>query len=86
VDAVINDNTVNAEFAADNDEVRFVEGEGVAAESDGDAPPYLTLTIENYGIAFREDDDAFLQRVNEALATIKQNGTYDEIYAEYFAG
>ena len=86
VNAVINDNTVNAERASQNDELRFVEGEGVAADSDQDAPPYLTLTIENYGIAFREDDDEFLERVNEALAAIKENGTYDEIYSEYFSG
>ena len=86
VNAVINDNTVNAERANQDDSLRFVEGEGVAADSDQDAPPYLTLTIENYGIAFREDDDEFLERVNEALATIKENGAYDEIYSEYFAG
>ncbi|MFB6252802.1 MAG: basic amino acid ABC transporter substrate-binding protein [Halobellus sp.] len=86
VDAVINDNTVNAGFANERDDVVFIEGEGVAAESDQEAPPYLTLTIENYGIAFREDDDTFRQRVNEALAAIKENGTYDEIYSKYFAG
>jgi polar amino acid transport system substrate-binding protein len=86
VDAVINDNTVNAEFANGRDDVVFLEGEGVAAESDQEAPPYLTLTIENYGIAFREDDDTFRQRVNEALAAIKEDGTYDEIYSEYFSG
>lgn len=86
VNAVINDNTVNAERASQTDELRFVEGDGVAADSDQDAPPYLTLTIENYGIAFREDDDEFLERVNEALAAIREDGTYDEIYSEYFSG
>lgn len=86
VNAVINDNTVNAEFANQEDNIEFVEGEGVAAESDQDAPPYLTLTIENYGIAFRQDDTEFLEEVNEALTTIKDNGAYDEIYSEYFSG
>jgi polar amino acid transport system substrate-binding protein len=86
VSAVVNDNTVNAEFANDNDDVVFLEGEGAAAESDGDAPPYLTLTVENYGIAFRQDDDEFRERVNEALAAIRDEGTYDEIYSEYFSG
>ncbi|MFB6126621.1 MAG: basic amino acid ABC transporter substrate-binding protein [Halolamina sp.] len=84
--AVINDNTVNAEFVDNNDGVRFVEGEGEAAQGDGEAPPYLTLTVEEYGIAFREDDDEFRQQVNEALAAIREDGTYDEIYAEYFSG
>ena len=86
--AVINDNTVSAEFVNGEGEgqVRFVEGEGAAAEEGENAPPYLTLTVENYGIAFRQDDDEFRERVNEALATIKDNGTYDEIYSEYFSG
>ncbi|GAA0194011.1 basic amino acid ABC transporter substrate-binding protein [Halobaculum roseum] len=88
IDAVINDNTVSAEFVngEGEGEVRFVEGEGAAAESDQEAPPYLTLTVENYGIAFREDDDEFREEVNGALETIRENGTYDEIYSEYFAG
>ncbi|WP_336024806.1 transporter substrate-binding domain-containing protein [Halobellus salinisoli] len=86
VNAVINDNTVNAGFAEDRDDVVFLEGDGAAAESDQEAPPYLTLTIENYGIAFRQDDDEFRKRVNEALAAIREDGTYDEIYSEYFAG
>ena len=86
VSAVINDNTVNAEFASQEDNIEFIEGEGAAVEAGQDAPPYLTLTVENYGIAFREDDSEFLERVNEALATIKNNGTYDEIYSDYFSG
>ncbi|WP_435194818.1 basic amino acid ABC transporter substrate-binding protein [Natronomonas sp. EA1] len=86
VDAVINDNTVNAEFVNNEDGARFVEGEGAAAEQGQDAPPYLTLSVENYGIAFRKDDDAFRKKVNEALAAIKESGTYDEIYAKYFSG
>ena len=80
--AVINDNTVNAEFAAQNDQVRFVEGEGAATGEN--APDYLTLTVENYGIAFRQDDDDFREEVNDALAAVMEDGTYDEIYAEYF--
>ncbi|MEZ3163078.1 basic amino acid ABC transporter substrate-binding protein [Halorubrum sp. RMP-47] len=85
VDAVINDNTVSASFAAENEEVVFLEGDGVAADRDN-APPYLTLTIEEYGIAFRQDDDDFREEVNGALATIRENGTYEEIYNEYFDG
>ena len=86
VAAVVNDNTVNAEFANENDGIVFLEGEGAAAEAGQDAPEYLTLTVENYGIAFREDDDEFLEAVNEALAAVKESGRYDEIYNEYFAG
>ncbi|WP_435093281.1 basic amino acid ABC transporter substrate-binding protein [Halorubrum sp. N11] len=85
VSAVVNDNTVSAEFAGNNDDVVFLEGDGVAADRD-DAPPYLTLTIEDYGIAFRQDDDDFREEVNEALAAIRDDGTYDKIYNEYFEG
>ncbi len=80
--AVINDNTVNAEFVAQNDDVRFVEGEGAATGEN--APDYLTLTVEEYGIAFRQDDDDFREEVNDALAAVMEDGTYDEIYGEYF--
>jgi len=86
VAAVVNDNTVNVEFAEEQDPVVMLEGEGAAEEAGQDAPDYLTLTVENYGIAFREDDDEFLQAVNEALAAVKESGTYDEIYSKYFAG
>ena len=88
VAAVINDNTVSAEFVDGEGEgqVRFVEGEGAAAQEGENAPPYLTLTVENYGIAFRQDDDEFREEVNEALTAIREDGTYDEIYSEYFAG
>ncbi|WP_435144187.1 basic amino acid ABC transporter substrate-binding protein [Halobaculum sp. P14] len=87
VSAVINDNTVSAEYVSKNDdELRFVEGDGAAVEAGREAPPYLTLTIEDYGIAFRKDDDELRKEVNDALATIKENGTYDDIYSEYFAG
>ncbi|EMA46504.1 transporter substrate-binding domain-containing protein [Halococcus saccharolyticus] len=83
--AVINDNTVNGQFVDENSDIaRFVEGEGEAAAQGKNAPPYLTLTVEEYGIAFRKDDDDLKGRVNEALATIRDNGTYEEIYNEYF--
>ncbi|WP_128476224.1 transporter substrate-binding domain-containing protein [Halorussus pelagicus] len=82
--AVINDNTVNAKYVNERDGVVFLEGEGEAAENDEDAPPYLTLTVEEYGIAFRQDDDEFRQQVNEALAAIRESGRYDDIYGEYF--
>lgn len=36
------------------------------------------------GIAFRKDETELRERVNEALAAIIENGTYDEIRARYF--
>ncbi|WP_423744324.1 transporter substrate-binding domain-containing protein (plasmid) [Haladaptatus sp. SPP-AMP-3] len=83
--AVINDNTVNAEFAQQNDNVTFLKGKGAAQEQGKEnAPPYLTLTVEEYGIAFRKNDDQLKKQVNDALSTIRDNGTYDELYNKYF--
>lgn len=86
VAAVINDNTVSAEFVRENeDKVRFVKGDGEAAEQGKNAPPYLTLSVEEYGIAFRKDDDDLRKKVNGALKAIREDGTYEEIYKKYFA-
>jgi polar amino acid transport system substrate-binding protein len=82
--AVINDNTVNAKYVNDRDAVGFLKGEGEAAEQGKNAPDYLTLTVEEYGIAFRKADDDFRKQVNDALAAIKENGRYDEIYNKHF--
>lgn len=42
-------------------------------------------TGETYGLAVREGrDDGLREDVNEALATLRDNGTYDEIYNTYF--
>jgi len=82
--AVVNDNTVNAQYVSERDNIVFLEGEGEAAEQGKNAPSYLTLTVEEYGIAFRQDDDEFRQQVSEALAAVRESGRYDEIYAEYF--
>lgn len=40
---------------------------------------------EFYGIAMSKEDEELLAKVNEGLATIKENGTYDEIYSKYFS-
>ncbi|WP_420028715.1 transporter substrate-binding domain-containing protein [Halorussus caseinilyticus] len=84
--AVINDNSVNVQYSQDNENVVLLEGEGAAAEEFESAPPYLTLTVERYGIAFRQNDDEFRQQVNEALNAVIRSGRYEEIYTEYFSG
>ena len=84
--AVINDNAVNVQYTQDNDNVVLLQGEGEAAEQSESAPPYLTLTFEEYGIAFRQDDDQFRTQVDEALDAVVRSGTYADLYTEYFPG
>nr|WP_246308909.1 transporter substrate-binding domain-containing protein [Kineosphaera limosa] len=72
VDAAINDNGVLYDFAKDNPDTEVV------AEFD---------TGEQYGIGAKKDDanaTAIIGKLNEALATARQDGTYDEIYKKWF--
>jgi ABC-type amino acid transport substrate-binding protein len=69
VDAVINDIDPNNTAAEDNPDLEVVE-----------AYP----TGEQYGIVFPDDSPDLVAAVNEALATIKEDGTLDEIYQEWF--
>ena len=41
-------------------------------------------TAELYGFAVAPDNDALREAMNEALATIKEDGTLTELYQEYF--
>lgn len=42
------------------------------------------FTIEYYGIAIRKGRTDLLREINRALATLKANGTYDQIYEKWF--
>ena len=69
IDAVINDFPVSADRAAKSDgELEVVEN---------------IPTGEQYGIAFPTDSD-LRDKVNEALAEVKEDGTYEEIYQKWF--
>jgi ABC-type amino acid transport substrate-binding protein len=41
---------------------------------------------ELFGFAIAPDNDVLREAMNEALATIKEDGTITELYAKYFAG
>lgn len=41
-------------------------------------------TDEQYGFAFAKESDALTEAVNDSLADIKQDGTYEEIYRKWF--
>lgn len=42
-----------------------------------------TTSFEEYAIATTKDNNELLIKINEALATIKENGTYDNLINEY---
>jgi polar amino acid transport system substrate-binding protein len=42
-------------------------------------------TNELYGFPVAPDNDALREAMNEALATLKEDGTIDELYEQYFA-
>lgn len=69
VDAAINDNGVLYDYATEND---------------GFEVGFDIETGENYGIAMSQNNTALLEVTNSVLATIQEDGTYDEIYEEWF--
>ncbi|HSK24903.1 MAG TPA: transporter substrate-binding domain-containing protein [Egicoccus sp.] len=71
IDAILQDLPVNAERARGDDNIAVVE------EYDTD---------EQYGFAFEKDrPDELLQVINDGLAEVRDNGTYDELYDKYFS-
>lgn len=72
VDAAINDNGVLYDFAKDNPDTKVVQE---------------FATGEQYGIGAKKDDanaSAVMARINSAISTAKQDGTYDEVYQKWF--
>ena len=69
VDALLQDLPVNIEHTKDG-EFKIVE---------------QYSTGEEYGFAVKEGNTALRDAINEQLAELRDNGTYDEIYNKYFA-
>jgi ABC-type amino acid transport substrate-binding protein len=42
------------------------------------------ITSEDYGIAIRKGNKELLEKINDALASIKASGEYDKIFADWF--
>ncbi len=71
VDAVLQDLPVNADYARGHDGFSIVE------EYD---------TGEQYGFAVKKDrEDDLLQALNDGLQGARDDGTYDELYDQYFS-
>jgi polar amino acid transport system substrate-binding protein len=70
VEGVLQDIVPNAAEALENEDVEVIE---------------TYPTEEEYGFALQEEGrDALREAVNEALATLRANGTYDDIYNDWF--
>lgn len=69
VEAVVLDYETAKNYAARNQDLKLIQSD---AEN------------EEYAIAMRKDEVELLQKVNEALKKIKENGTYEALIAKYF--
>jgi polar amino acid transport system substrate-binding protein len=69
IDAVIVDSPVAEDAVASRSGLKIAE---------------KIVTRELYGFSFAPENDALREAVNEALATIKENGTLTELYQQYF--
>jgi polar amino acid transport system substrate-binding protein len=69
IDAVIVDSPVAEDAVASRSGLKIAE---------------KIMTRELYGFSFAPDNDALREAVNDALATIKENGTLTELYKQYF--
>jgi polar amino acid transport system substrate-binding protein len=38
----------------------------------------------NFGMGFRKDDTELVDKINQGLSTIKENGVYDKLITKYF--
>lgn len=72
VDAVVADNGVVVHYVNNNANAQF---KTITDNS---------FAAEQYGIAVKKGNAELLEKINKGLATIKTDGTYDQIYAKYF--
>ena len=70
VDAVVLDYEPAKNYVAQNKELKLIETDSAT---------------EEYSIAMRKDDTELLTKVNDALKTINENGTYETLLGKYFA-
>ena len=69
VDAVVLDYEPAKNYVAQNKELKLIETDSAT---------------EEYSIAMRKDDTELLTKVNDALKTLKENGTYETLLSKYF--
>lgn len=73
VDAVVADNAVLQEYlkVLNNDDFKLIKDS--------------SFEIESYGMMVKKGNTEILAKLNEGLKKIKEDGTYDKIFQQYFA-
>ena len=74
IDSVFGDTAVVAEWFKKNDSLVYVGNPVTNAKYFGNG----------FGIALNKDNEALLNKLNAALKTVKDNGTYQQIFDKYF--
>jgi polar amino acid transport system substrate-binding protein len=64
--------------------IDYAVGQDAVEKAGGVEIAQKVVTNELYGFAFAEDNDALREQVNQALAQIKEDGTFAKIYDKYF--
>jgi polar amino acid transport system substrate-binding protein len=64
--------------------IDYAVGQDAVEKTGGIEIAQKVVTNELYGFAFAEDSDALREQVNQALAEIKEDGTFAKIYEKYF--
>lgn len=70
--------------AADASVVDELVAKEFVTKNPGKVKMSSVFTVEYYGIAVKKGNQALLKEINRALATLKANGKYDEIYNKWF--
>lgn len=71
-DAIVVDETLGRYYMKQNEDISY----RVLEDNFGE---------EEYAVGMRKEDDKLTEAINQALEDMKADGTYDEIYAKWFA-
>ncbi|ELZ27531.1 ABC-type glutamine/glutamate/polar amino acids transport system, substrate-binding protein [Halosimplex carlsbadense 2-9-1] len=86
VDAVVTDSSSSLPYVNNNENVRLLMGDGEAVEQGVEDPPdYLTLTVEDYAMAWPNGSDR-IEPMSEVMDEFVGSEEYQAIYDKYMTG
>lgn len=68
IDAVVLDSETATNYVKNNEGIKLADGKGEA---------------EDYAIAVRKSDEKLLEKINEAIVEVKEDGTYQQLLEKY---